>query len=337
MVNAGAIVTTSLVTADNPEARFERIRLMLSSFAGRDLTIDQAVYLSEVETGDRNRALGYLMRNAGSLTSDVDEALDVYFRQCAVLVTTRDLAVMAATLANGGVNPVTGQRVVTAQVASHVLTVMGTCGMYDFSGEWLLRVGLPAKSGVSGCVVAAKAAQFGLGVFSPRLDERGNSVRAIEVCRDVAERFDLHLFNLSAGPASTSYLEETGLRMHSPSVRDDHERTCLQAHGHAIAIRSLQGDIGFAAAESVMHSCDALTGDATTSPHWLILDMHRAGRLYQVARMMLEAMVTHLNASGVEVVVVDPGRREYLPDVPAFDSLDDALEHCENHLLSHYS
>ena len=162
MVNAGAIVTTSLVAAADGESRFERIRQTLSDFAGRELSIDQAVYESESATGDMNRALAYLMRNAGSLTGDVDEALDVYFRQCSLLVSARDLAVMVATLTNGGRNPVTGRVVITEEIAAHVLTVMATCGMYDFSGEWLLRVGLPAKSGVSGALIATSPAQFGL-------------------------------------------------------------------------------------------------------------------------------------------------------------------------------
>ena len=157
MVNAGAIVTSSLVPATGPEERFERIRACLSAFAGRALEVDDAVFASERATGDRNRALAYLMRNAGSLTGDIDDVLDVYFRQCSLLVTAADLATMAATLANGGVNPVTGEEVVDRSVTAHVLTVMATCGMYDYAGEWLLRVGLPAKSGVSGRSVASGA------------------------------------------------------------------------------------------------------------------------------------------------------------------------------------
>ena len=140
MVNAGAIVTSSLVAAASPSERFERIRECLSAFAGHRLEIDQAVFESERTTGDRNRALAYLMRNAGSLKGDIDEVLDVYFGQCSLLVTADDLAVMAATLANGGVNPVTGEAVVDRDVTAHVLTVMATCGMYDYAGQWLLRV-----------------------------------------------------------------------------------------------------------------------------------------------------------------------------------------------------
>ena len=135
MVNAGAILTTSLIHGASPAERFERIRDVLSRCAGRELDVDEQVYGSESRTGDRNRALAYLMHHAGSLTTDVEEAVDVYFRQCAVLVNAVDLAVMAATLANGGVNPRTGEAVVDAHHTEQVLTVMATCGMYDFSGS----------------------------------------------------------------------------------------------------------------------------------------------------------------------------------------------------------
>jgi glutaminase len=167
MINAGALLTTSLVKAPDPAERFTRIHRALSAFAGRPLAVDEATFASEQATGDRNRALAYLMRSAGSLTEPVDEVVDTYFRQCAVLVSVADIATMAATLANGGVNPRTGAQVVGERAAGHVLTVMATCGMYDYSGEWLLRVGLPAKSGVSGCVIAVSPAQFGIGLFSP--------------------------------------------------------------------------------------------------------------------------------------------------------------------------
>jgi glutaminase len=334
MVNAGAIVTTSLVQAANAEERFERIRATLSAFAGRELDIDQSVYLSESETGDRNRALGYLMRNAGSLQAGVDETLDIYFRQCALLVSARDVAVMSATLANGGVNPVTSERIVSSEVAGYVLTVMGTCGMYDFSGEWLLRVGLPAKSGVAGAVVAARPGQFGLGVFSPRLDERGNSVRAIATCRELAERFELHLLNQPGESVSASYLDETGARMHSPAYRTDGERALLQQHGASIVIRALRGDIDFAAAESVMRSCDSFSANTNGSARWLILDLQRVGRLFRVAQALLETMAEELREVGVITLVVDTSQRGLLAGLEEFSSLDDALERCEDALLS---
>jgi glutaminase len=205
MVNARAIATSSIVVAAGPAERFERIRAMLSPFAGRDLAVDEAVYASEQETGDRNRALAHLLRATGSLQGSVDDAVDVYVRQCSLVVTTCDLATMVATLAHGGVNPRTGERIVAERIAGHVLSVVATCGMYDYSGRWLLSVGLPAKSGVSGALVAVRPHQFGVGAYSPLLDERGNSVRGVEAMRALSERFDLHLMHDPGRPASPVY------------------------------------------------------------------------------------------------------------------------------------
>ena len=157
MVNAGAIVTATLVSGHTRAEQFDRILDGLSSFAGRNLEVDEDVYASERDTGDRNRAIAYLMRSAGLMDADVDAQVEMYFRQCSIVVTARDLAVMAATLANGGVNPTTGEQVIPRHVVAPVLTVMSTCGMYDYAGEWLYRVGMPAKSGVSGAISAVAA------------------------------------------------------------------------------------------------------------------------------------------------------------------------------------
>ncbi|NEE45756.1 glutaminase A, partial [Streptomyces sp. SID8455] len=162
MVNAGAIVTTALIPDTPGEPAFERILRCLGRFAGRELDVDEEVFTSESMTGDRNRALAYLIRATGTMPVDPVLAVDRYFRQCAVRVTALDLATMAATLAYGGLNPVTRDQVVSPEVAARVLAVMATCGMYDGSGEWLLRIGLPAKSGVSGGLIAVGPARFGL-------------------------------------------------------------------------------------------------------------------------------------------------------------------------------
>lgn len=208
MINAGAIVTCSLVRASSPTERFDRIRTLLSACAGRELDVDEHVFEQELATADRNRALAHFMRSAGSLTADVDETLEVYLRQCAVLVTAGDLAVMAATLAAGGLNPISGDRVFSSVVARHVLTIMVTCGMYDASGEWMLRVGSPAKSGVSGGIMTASPAQFGLGLYSPLLDEQGNSVRAVRACEQLAEQFSWHALALPEDRRLPAALED---------------------------------------------------------------------------------------------------------------------------------
>ena len=206
MINAGAIAVTSLVPGADVETRTTRIVEMLSAFAGRSLWIDEAVYASESRTGDRNRALAHLLRSYGMIDGDVTSIVETYFRQCAVLVTVRDLAVMAATLAFGGVNPVTRRRVVEDRVARDVLSIMGSCGMYDFSGEWMLRVGLPAKSGVSGGLLAVAPSQFGVAAFSPRLDAHGNTVRGSLIVERLADQFGMHLLETResvAVPAET--------------------------------------------------------------------------------------------------------------------------------------
>lgn len=173
MINAGAVVVASLVPGRDVRERSERVREVLSRFAGTELEVDEAVYRSEDDTGDRNRALAHLARSAGVLGSSVADAVEVYFRQCSVRVTTRDLTVMGATLANGGRHPVTGDRIVDEAVARTTLSIMASCGMYDASGDWMVRVGIPAKSGVGGGIVATAPGQFGIGVFP-----RGSTIAA---------------------------------------------------------------------------------------------------------------------------------------------------------------
>ena len=150
MINAGAITAASLVAGPNPEARFERIRSAYSRYAGRELTFNEAVYTSEARTGHRNRAIGHMLRSFDVITGNPDEAVDLYFRQCSIDVTCRDLSLMAATMANNGVNPLTHERALAPAGVEQVLSVMATCGMYDGAGKWLVEVGLPAKSGVGG-------------------------------------------------------------------------------------------------------------------------------------------------------------------------------------------
>ena len=199
MVNAGAIATTSLIRGDGPTERLNRLLEMFRRYVGHDIVVDVATYVSEWATGDRNRAMAYLMRHFKMVDWNIEEALDLYFQQCSVMVSCRDLAVMAATLANQGVNPITGDRAVEAGYIRDILSVMYTCGMYNFAGEWAYRVGLPAKSGVCGGIIAVVPDQLGIAVFSPPLDERGNSVRGVRVCEAISQEFGLHLFDSSRG------------------------------------------------------------------------------------------------------------------------------------------
>lgn len=194
-VNAGAIATTSLIKGDDPTARLNRLLDLFGKYFGRQVQVDMSVFMSERTTGHRNRAIAYLMLNFGMIGNNVDQILDLYFQQCSILGNCRDLAIMAATLANNGVNPVTGVRAVDSAYLRDILTVMYTCGMYDYAGQWGYSVGLPAKSGVSGSIIAVVPNQLGIAVYSPRLDERGNSVRGIRVCQDLSQEFGMHMFD----------------------------------------------------------------------------------------------------------------------------------------------
>jgi glutaminase len=194
MVNAGAIATTSLAPGANAEERWRFIREGLSRFAGRELVMDEEVYASEAATNQRNQGIARLLWGYGRMYSDPDEATDIYTRQCALNVTAHDLAVMGATLADGGVNPVTKERVVDAERCKRILAVMATAGLYEQSGDWLYEVGLPGKSGVAGGIVTIAPGKGGLAVFSPPLDEAGNSVRGQLVTRFLSERLGLNLF-----------------------------------------------------------------------------------------------------------------------------------------------
>ncbi|MFD0399922.1 glutaminase A [Kitasatospora sp. NPDC127121] len=304
LINAGAIVTTALIGGDG-EAAFERIRDTLSGFAGRRLTVDEDVYRSEAATGDRNRALAYLTLSQGVLERPAQQACDVYFRQCAIEVTAVDLAVMGATLANGGRNPVTGRRVVDADAAGATLSVMATCGMYDHSGEWMLRVGLPAKSGVGGGVCAVSPGQFGVGVFSPPLDPQGNSVRASAVLRELSAELGLHVLRHTE-------------RARSPlqAVRTDHGAHHLE----------LLGDLGFAAAEEIVHCVRRLARD---QPRPLVtVDLSHVTAVRPIARRLLADCAAGLRAR-TTVRFVDPAGLVRRPSTDRSDTPGERAERAE--------
>jgi glutaminase len=211
MVNAGAIATTSLVPGRTPEEKWAFIQEGMSRFAGRPLTLDVDVYASESATNGRNSGIAHLLHSYGRMYCDPDLATDIYTRQCSLLVSATDLAVMGATLADGGVNPVTGEQVVEAATCTKVLAVLATAGLYERSGDWLYETGLPGKSGVSGGIVTVAPGKGGLGTFSPRLDAAGNSVRGQRLTTDLSRRLGLNLF------ASAPAVAESGGVSRSPS------------------------------------------------------------------------------------------------------------------------
>ncbi len=194
MVNAGAIATAGLIKGEDPTIRLKKLLAVFQGYFGHEVNVDMSVFVSERATGHRNRAIAHLMLNFGMVDADIDQSLDLYFQQCSVLVNSKDLATTAATLANGGVNPLTKQKVINPEYVRDVLSVMYTCGMYDYSGEWAYSVGVPAKSGVGGGIMAVVPGKMGIGIFSPPLDPRGNSVRGIKVCQAMASDLGLHIF-----------------------------------------------------------------------------------------------------------------------------------------------
>ncbi|UAJ79035.1 glutaminase A [Leifsonia sp. ZF2019] len=204
MVNAGAIATTALVAGETADAKWETIARGLARFAGRDLEVDDRVFTSESETNSRNQAIARLLQSYGRLDGEPGEIVEVYTRQCSLLVTARDIAIMGATLADGGVNPVTGERVVSEEVSRDTLAVLAANGLYERSGEWLFQIGLPAKSGVSGGIVSIAPGKGAIGTFAPPLDAAGNSVRGERATAYLSRTLGLNLFASAAVGASAA-------------------------------------------------------------------------------------------------------------------------------------
>ena len=304
MINAGAIVTTSLIAGDTAEDKFAVIRAGLDRFAGRDLVVDEDVFSSEAATGDRNRALAFLTKSAGTLASSVEVATLAYFRQCSVAVTARDLAIMAATLATGGVNPVSGDRVISEDAARWTTAVMTSCGMYDESGSWMVHVGLPAKSGVGGGIVAVNPGQFGIGTFSPRLDARGNSVRGVAMLEALSKQYGLHMLANRGEPLSAiASLTAAGADAGSGSSSGSGSGSGSDSRPETVAM--LRGEIYFAAAEEVLTRLAPLVSDDGC----LVLDFSGVTRVGSAVKQLFHAVpvAAGLRADGTaRVVVRDP-------------------------------
>lgn len=333
MINAGAITASSLVSGDSGIHRFTRVREWFGRFAGRALELDESVYTSEITTAHRNRAIAHMLREFDILEGDPEETLDQYIRQCAISVTTQDLSLMAATLANGGIQPTSGERVLEATYVERVLSVMATCGMYDSAGDWISSVGMPAKSGVSGGIIAVLPGQAGFAVFSPRLDPHGNSARGVQLCERMSGDMDMHMMHvgrMSNTAVRARYpLSELALRRARPEA----DQAVLDAHAEKTMIYELHGDLLFAGAEHVVR---AVVNDA---PDLAIIDVRKVDDVADVARVTLLGLRTMLREAGGEAAVVDPDGVMPDPDAgtqkasPYFDDLDSAVRWCEDELL----
>jgi len=312
MINAGAIAAVALVPGATPDERFAKIRDFYSACAGRPLELDEGVYRSEKATGSRNRAIAYMLDSFGVLADAPDEVLDVYFRQCSLRVTSADLARMGATLARGGVNPQTGRRVTSTRVVQRTLSVMVTCGMYNAAGDWVSAVGMPAKSGVGGGIVAVLPGQLGIGVYSPLLDARGNSVRGVLVCRSLSERLGLHFLTVSRESRST--------------IRAIYEPA------DNVRVYELHGDLMFAGAERVARIVDREADEFGVA----IIDVTRIDTINDAARALLAGMSAALREAGKQGFVVDPDRIVIRPDRGyddvVFTTVEDAQATAEREL-----
>lgn len=333
MINAGAITTTSLLAGDDGDERFGRALEGFGRFAGRELDVDEAIYDSELSTAHRNRAIAHMLREFSILEGDPEGVLAQYVRQCSISVDARDLALMAATLANGGIQPRTGEEVLDPQLVEHVLSVMTTCGMYDAAGDWVTAVGMPAKSGVSGGIIGVLPGQIGIAVFSPRLDSHGNSARGVTLFERMSHDMELHIMHVSRGSRSALRASFPLSQARSRRRRTPAEQEALDRVSDRCRVYELHGDLLFSGAESVVRSI------VDDDPELAVLDFTHVNEIATVSRQTLIALRDRLRESGAEAVVVDPG--EVIPDPDAdteratrrFPDVSSALAWAEDELI----
>lgn len=308
MINAGAIAAHSLLVGREATAdeRVARVIEGLSRFAGRDLSVNHVVAESEWNNAHRNLAIGHMLRSYDILTQDPDQIVHGYIQQCAVNVTARDLAVMATTFANGGVQPVTGEQVVSPQVARQVMSVMLSCGMYNAAGDWLTTVGIPAKSGVAGAIIGALPGQLGVATYSPPLDGHGHSVRGVRAFERLSKDMAMHLMDVP--PPARSVIRYSGV-FELVEARPDDDVEPMMAH-----IYDLQGDIRFAGAERVVR----LVVDEPPTEELVVFDFMDVHALDATAQRVLLEIMRRLDADGHDVWLI------------GFDIADDALR--EHHV-----
>jgi glutaminase A len=308
MINAGAITAHSLVVNPNAtsEERTDRILTAMSRLAGRQLHVDEEVYEAELEDADRNMGIGYMLKAAGIISCRPAEAVKGYIRQCSINVNVKDLAMMAATLCNAGVNPVTGEKIMPADSVRQVLSVMTTCGMYDAAGDWVSRVGIPAKSGVAGGVIGALPGQVGIAAFSPKLNERGNSVRAVALFEQLSRDMGFHMMDVSQiARASVSTSVAKIIAGNHPNC-DRH-----------VIIFALRGAVRFAGSERLTRAIVRELGEPDPKDPGsgeyrdacaIVVSLRDAFSLNMVARRVIHESIKRLLQEEKSVVVIDPNK-----------------------------
>ena len=304
MINAGAITTHSLVGTEtmNRAERMERVISGLSAFAGRSLDVDEAVYSSEIEHAHRNLAIAHMLRSHDILTENPTGVVEGYTRQCSLLVTVQDLAMMAATLANYGIQPVTGEQVVPKTVVRQVLSVMFTCGMYNAAGDWATQVGIPAKSGVGGGIIGAVPGQLGLATFSPRLDVHGNSVRGVSLFERFSSDMGMHVMNIPTVARS--------------AIRANYR---IDSGEKITQVIQLQGRIRFAGAERVIREIV----DTHYTGTRIALDVTRVYSVDEVAQHMLLEIMRRMRHEGYTVYLID--QDDTITNLEALKAMDVAV------------
>ena len=283
MINAGAIAVNQLINGEeSPVAdRVEVILDFMSRLAGRPLELDEESAVDELEKADRNLSIAHMLRSHDVIVDAAHDAVDSYTRQCSALVTLRDLAVMSGTLANGGVQPVTGEKLLDPEVCRQTLSVMSSCGMYDAAGRWMARVGIPAKSGVSGGLIGTLPGQLGLSTLSPRLNPQGNSVRGVKIFEQFSEEMGLHL--MASDPVGAHAVR---------AIETEGEETTVQ----------LQGSIHFAAAERALDKLSDYDFDCQR----IVLDVSRVSGFEKVGRVLVKEGLRRLRDEGFEIAIYDP-------------------------------
>ncbi len=283
MINAGAITVDQLIGGPTilVADRVEKIREYFSRLAGRQLCVDKQIFESEMAGADRNMAIAHMLREVGIVTDEANDAVSSYISQCSVLVTVKDLAVMAATLANGGTQPVTGEKILTAEACRVTQAVMVSAGMYDASGRWMVDVGIPAKSGVAGGLIGTMPGQMGIASLSPRLDKQGNSVRGVKIFSELSNALGLNLMS------SDYYL--------APGIRSINRKS-------ATTVVELQGMINFTAAEKILYELDARNLTAES----LVLDVSNVTAFNKAGRKLIKEGLLQFREQGSHVAIYDP-------------------------------
>lgn len=283
MINAGAIAVNQLINGPDSsvEDRLARIEKLFSDLVGREMTIDEEITNAEFATAERNLSIAHMLRSYDVIRDDAHDAVYSYIAQCSFMVTARDVAVMAATLANGGVQPVTGVRVFGEDASRRTLAVMSSAGMYDAAGRWMANVGIPAKSGVGGGLIGTMPGQLGIATYSPRLDEQGNSTRGVKTFERLSKEMGLHLM-------SSNYFQVPGIRS-------------IEREGDATVI-ALQGMINFPAAENVLYELNEhhMTSDK------LVVDLSRVTGFNAMGRRVVKEGLLRMREEGLSCAIYDP-------------------------------